>query len=149
MIFSAITTYEGSLFAKSAFLIFFASFSLIITMFYQPFILREFNTLEFYSTLSALITIFSGSLYVSDVNDYLKALCFFVIVLVNAAFSLRWILSMFEIIFNLHFNFFKKYFPKFSQKYISIYSTVAGNQTSLKRNNSKVTFTIPKKLLNP
>lgn len=119
-------------------------------MFYQPFILREFNTLEFYSTLSALITIYSGSLYVSDINDYLKALCFIVIVLVNAAFSLRWLWSMFEIIFNVHFNFFEKYFPKFTQKYISINSLMAGKQNSLIRSmtiaNAKVKPLTPEKI---
>ena len=119
-------------------------------MFYQPFILREFNTLEFYSTLSALITIYSGSLYVSDINDYLKALCFIVIVLVNAAFSLRWLWSMFEIIFNVHFNFFEKYFPKFTQKYISINSLMAGKQNSLIRSmtiaNAKVKPLTQKKI---
>lgn len=98
-------------------------------MIYRPFILDEFNELELYSTLSALITIYSGSLYVSeDISEFVKIIAFTTIVLVNSAFITRWIWSMFEIIFRIYNNFFQKFFPNFTAKYMRLNKKISSKK---------------------
>lgn len=106
--------------SKSTILLAFSFISCLFTIICKPFILREFNSLEIFSNLSTLITIYSGSLYILDITDFFKVLTFFIIVLVNTIFALRWLWSMFEIVFNIHFDFFEKYCPEFSKKYLML-----------------------------
>ena len=81
---------------NTAILLFFSSVSLLLTLKYKPFIFKTMNVLEVYSNMTALITIFSGSLYVLDINDNSKAIIFILIVLVNTKFALKWMFSVLD-----------------------------------------------------
>ena len=83
---------------KAIYLIFFSLTSLYLTLFIIPFQLRELNILEAYSNLTAFVTIFAGSLYILDINDYVKVGIFVFLVVVNSMFVVKWISSVFEII---------------------------------------------------
>ena len=72
----------------------FSFFSFLVTFYARPFILRKMNILELYSNLSAALTIYSGALYVMEVGDWLKALCFVNVVLINGVFAYIWLSSM-------------------------------------------------------
>lgn len=97
-----------SLLTKTVLLIVLSAIFTLLTFFARPFLLKSMNFLEFYSNLSALITIYSGALYISDVNDTFKAVTFVCIVIVNLLFGILWITSFLQIIFHVHFNFFFK-----------------------------------------
>lgn len=93
---------DMSIFSKAVILLFFSFLSLMVTFNSKPFLLREMNYLEFYSNISASLTIFSGALFITDINDYLKALCFSVIIFVNGVFALIWLTSMISLVFHVH-----------------------------------------------
>ncbi len=98
-----------SLMTKAILLIVFSALFTLLTFFARPFLLKQMNLLEFYSNLSAFLTIYSGSLYISEIGDLLKAIAFLCIILINVLFGLFWIFSFFEIVFYVHSNFFAKY----------------------------------------
>lgn len=97
-----------SLLSKTIFLIIVSAVFTLLTFFARPFLLKQMNFLEFYSNLSALITIYSGALYISDVSDSFKAITFICILIVNILFGVLWIKSFLQIVFHIHFNFFLK-----------------------------------------
>ena len=96
---------------RTSFLLFFSSLSLLITLKYKPFTLIEMNILEVESNITALITIFSGSLYVLDVGDAFKAIIFALIMLANTNFAFRWVFSVCDFTFKLYENKINKFCP--------------------------------------
>ena len=97
-----------SLLSKTVCLIILSAIFTVMTFFARPFLLKQMNFLEFYSNLSALITIYSGALYISDISDAFKAITFICILIVNILFGILWITSFLQIIFHVHINFFLK-----------------------------------------
>ena len=83
---------------KTVILLLISSFSLYETLKYKPFILSSLNKLEIYSNFAALVSIFAGSLYVLEVSNEIKAITFCVIILRNTTFTIKWIISVFDII---------------------------------------------------
>jgi hypothetical protein len=111
--------------SKAVILLFFSFLSLVITFNSKPFLLKEMNYLEFYSNISASFTIFSGSLYITDINDYIKACCFAAIVLVNFMFAIIWLISLISITFQTHYKKFEKYFPSLAIKFNALKNSMS------------------------
>lgn len=84
---------------KTTLLLLFSGFSLYATLKFRPFVLRELNILELQSNFTATITIFAGALYILDVGDFVKILVFFLIVVINTIFAVKWFLNVWDIVF--------------------------------------------------
>ena len=111
IIFIAINLFTLTSFAKVTILLMIAGFAYLLTVFGQPFNYKELNKMEEYSLLSAMATLFSGALYVCDVNDTLKAISFAAIILINIAFIITWFASLMNIAFQAHLGKLQHYFP--------------------------------------
>lgn len=90
----------------------FISLSLIIT--YKPFILQDLNILELKSNFSALTVLFVGNLFICDISDYFKAICFVGIVIINTWFFLNFLFDIIFLFFQINFEKFKKISPRFT-----------------------------------
>ena len=119
IIFIAINLLPISSFTKVTLLILLASFAFLVTFLYQPFTFQKLNVIEFYSLLSAIITLYSGALYISDVNDTLKALSFLTILMVNLAFCFTWLLSLTSIVFSSNIKKLQNLFPQCTYRLIA------------------------------
>ena len=102
---------------KITFLLFFSTISFTLTMKYRPFTLPKLNAMERQSNMAALITIFSGALYLLGINDTTKALSFFIILLVNMRFFWLWIFTVFHIYMNTYERKIFKCCPGFLNLY--------------------------------
>ena len=80
----------------------------------------KLNVLEFYSLLSTILTLFSGALFVCEIGNNLKAICFLTIVLVNCIFCLNWFCSILNLAFFNNLETLQKKFPKFTSKFLSL-----------------------------
>ena len=119
---------------KTLVLLFFAAASLFFTMKNRPFVVAEMNSLELQSNFTAIISIFAGSLYILDINDFLKALAFIVIVTFNTVFAIRWLFSVSEIFLYLYAKRLIKFCPSF-------FTFIAALNQS--HQNTKFTYNIP------
>ena len=117
ILFISINFLKGMhIFTKAALLLFFSSISVLLTMFYKPFIMKKLNYLEFFSNLAVCITMYCGALYVQEqIHEALKSFLFFMILFVNIMFGFFWIWSVFELTFHSHYTFFYKHFPRFTK----------------------------------
>lgn len=111
------------MFSKATIMLFFSFFFFLITFYTRPFILRKMNILELYANLSSALTIFSGALYIMDVGEWLKAICFMNVLIVNGFFAYFWLSSMMNIVFHAHFETCAKYFPKSAMKIFALRET--------------------------
>ena len=118
-------------FAKVTLLLSFAALAFIITKFCKPFMVKELNQIEEYSLLSAMITLFSGAFYVCDVKDYLKAINFVAILLVNFAFCFSWLLSLINIAFQAHMGKLQEYFPGCTYSIVAFLLTIDKTKKSI------------------
>jgi len=124
IIFIAINLLSINSFTKVTILLLFAAFSFVLSIFCQPFNFKELNKIEEYSLSSAIITLFSGALYICDVSDDLKALTFAIIILVNIAFCISWLVSLLNVVFQAQLGRFQKYFPNFTYSLVALLLTL-------------------------
>ena len=96
---------------KTIFLLFFCTFSYYMTLKHRPFILYRLNILEQQSNLAILLTVFSGSLYVLGVNEFIKTTSFIFILLVNFRFFMIWFFAVAKIYLSVYGKKVFKYFP--------------------------------------
>lgn len=82
---------------KSIILLLFSSISLAFTMKSKPFVLKSLNVLDINSNYTVLFTLFAGSLYILEIGDEAKLLVFFVIIVFNSIFVIRWALAVLDI----------------------------------------------------
>lgn len=111
-------------------LLFFAAFSYILTHFSHPFVFSILNDIECYSLMSAIITLFSGALYLCNVSDYIKAISFSAIVLVNLCFALCWALNLFSIVFETNLTKLQQIFPFFTYALVAFIMTFQKTERS-------------------
>ena len=133
IIFIAINLLSISPFTKVTILLFIAGYSFLTSYFCEPFTYKELNKIENYSLLSAMATLFAGGLYICDIADFLKAISFAFIIMVNIAFSLSWFWSVLNAVFSSYLSKFQQHFPNFT------YFIVAGISTI---EITKITFNI-------
>lgn len=131
IIFIAINLLTLTSFAKVALLLIFAALNFIMTFFCRPFMVKELNQIEEYSLLSAMITLFSGAFYVCDVTDYLKAISFIAIILVNFAFCFSWLLSLINMAFQAHMGKLQEHFPGCTYSIVAFLITLDKTQKSI------------------
>ena len=89
--FTILTTIPNE--QKTIILLFVSAGFLHYTLKNRPFVVQEMNMLEIQSNLTAMITIFSGSLYILNVSDIIKASTFTSIILINTFFAVKWFFS--------------------------------------------------------
>lgn len=108
----------------------FSFVSFLITYYAKPFLIKNMNVLELYSNLSSALTIYAGALYIMDVGEWLKAICFATVLLINFVFGYFWFSSMINIIFLAHFETLKKLFPKNALKMLALKKAVGKSSFS-------------------
>lgn len=96
---------------KTIFLLFFCTLSYYMTLKHRPFILYRLNILEQQSNLALLLTVFSGSLYVLGVNDFIKTTSFIFILIVNFRFFMIWFFAVAKIYLSVYGKKIFRYFP--------------------------------------
>ena len=127
------------IFTKAAILLFFSAISVLLTLFYKPFVFKEINNLELFSNLAVSVTVFSGALYVQEViNDNFRAFLFFGILFVNIWFSIFWVWSCFELFLDNHFNMLFKHFPRFTKKVVALHEAISTTNFNIIKYASKM-----------
>ena len=99
-------------FTKVTLLILIALIAIHLTFFLRPFIFDEVGKIELSSLLSAIITLFSGALYICDIGDELKIINFATIILVNTSFCVIWLSSLLRIVFQTNIDKLQRIFPR-------------------------------------
>jgi len=79
---------------------------------YQPFIMIEHNYLEYFSSISSFFLIFAAYLYLSEVNNFIKAICFVVINITNFLFFVSWSIGTLKILIFKYRQLFLKHMPR-------------------------------------
>lgn len=100
--------------------------SLTVVIIYKPFILQELNILELKSNFAALTVLFVGNLYLCDIYDSLKAICFVVIVIINTWFFLNFLFDLIFLFFQIHFEKINKILPRFTVVFAKILIEIEG-----------------------
>lgn len=100
------------IFGKTLILICFSFLSFLITYKARPFLKKKMNMLEYYSNLSAFLTLVSGAFYVLETNDVIKALSFANVIVVNTCFGYIWFKSISSIVFKNYISKIEKNHPK-------------------------------------
>ena len=77
----------------------------------QPFILADHNNLEYYSSFSSFFLIFAAYLYILEISEVVKAICFIFINVINFFFILPWNVGMLRILLLKYSEIFLKYIP--------------------------------------
>ena len=109
--FSILTTIPNQ--QKTVLLLFFATVSLFYTSKNRPFLDDEINLLEIQSNITAVVSLFAGSLYILDINDQLKAIAFSAIVIFNTLFAVKWFFSFLDVVIYLYGKKIFSYCPSF------------------------------------
>ena len=78
----------------------------------QPFVLNDYNNLEYYSSLSSFFLIFVAFLYTVEISNPIKAICFIFINISNIIFCVPWFFGMIRIILFKYSALLLKYAPK-------------------------------------
>jgi hypothetical protein len=124
---------------KAVLLLFFSAISVLLTLFYKPFVFQEINNLELYSNIAVCATVFSGALYVQNIiNDNFRAFIFFGILFVNIWFSIFWVWSCFELFLDNHFNMLFKHFPRFTKKVVALHEAISTTNFNIIKYASKM-----------
>lgn len=111
---------EVSIRQKSIILIFFSFLNFLLIIYNAPYLIREFNQLEYRSNIAALVTLFCGALYLEVDNEGFKAFLFVAILFTNIAFSLIWLLDMISLQIIVHFEKLKKFVPRLLASWMSL-----------------------------
>lgn len=115
---------EMDLIGKTTILIFFSFISLLITFHERPFLLRRMNILEFYSNLSASLTLFLATIYISNKNEFLNGMCFILVALVNLNFGYQWLSAVINIVVLTHGPYLQKHFPNLIAYYFAVQNSL-------------------------
>ncbi len=121
IIFISVTVMQDAdINTRATLLLFFAAFFYISTKIFQPFVLKELNLLEGFSNFAALVSLFFGCLFVLNIEEPLKFLSYFVILIVNVIFLVRWSFSVFRLFLAAHRQSIEKYFPNFVDRFYEL-----------------------------
>lgn len=87
----------------------------------SPFNDRALNALELKADIASMFTIFIGMFYLMNIPDYLKAICFVVILITNIFFLLCWLKFLFYVTFKSIIDnyFIKKFCPLLPKKILT------------------------------
>ena len=88
-------------------LLFFTTLSWRLTFIHKPYLSGDINNLELLSNTVIWISVFAGSLYVLDINDFFKAILFIIFAIVNTIFNIKWFSLTLQAIIN---NYYDKIF---------------------------------------
>lgn len=97
---------------------------LIFSIKYKPFVNKEHNNLEYFSSLSAVALLFAAYLYILEANIIVKAICFIMIHLTNILFSMPWIFGVLKIMIMKYYQGLAKIFPKTIAVILAIEKTI-------------------------
>lgn len=123
------------IYQKSLFLMSICTISSVLNYWRKPYNLPLLNQIEQYSNNAALVTIFSGCLYILDISEVTKEFIFFILLAYNLRFLTAWLLTFLNIYFIVYGRKMIKYCPKFMKFLAVIHKRV---------NPTKLMYTINK-----
>lgn len=112
IIFIIFLTIQIDMTIKATVLLSLSFLSLVLILSFKPFVLQNLNILEFKSNFAALIALFVGNLYISEISDLFKAICFVMIILINTWFFLSFLFDIIFLFFHVNYEKFNKFSPK-------------------------------------
>lgn len=116
IIFIIFATLHIEIELKAVLLLSFSFLSVIFILNNRPFVMRNFNMLEFKSNLAVLVSLFFGNFYIFTISNSAKVICFLFIILANTWFFKNFFFSVSILFMNVHFEKIKKYMPKCAEK---------------------------------
>ena len=78
----------------------------------QPFVMQRLNNLESKSSFAAFFTLFIGNLYICDISDSQKAICFVLIIITNTYFFCGFLFDVIYLLLTIHYDNIYKISPK-------------------------------------
>lgn len=115
IIFIIFLTIQIDMTVKATVLLSLSFLSLALILSFKPFVLQNLNILEFKSNFAAMIALFVGNLYICNVSDLLKAICFAMIILINTWFFLSFLFDIVYLFFQINYEKFQKFSPNFTR----------------------------------
>lgn len=143
IIFITVSIFKMGLFAKAVILISLSFVSFFLIMVCRPFILHELNTLEFQANISAIITLYSGTLYMNDISKEFKAILFFLIIMTNIIFFINFFMNTLYLFITMHFERIHKFCPYFIDIIVNLMENITWDRIKrsiLKRSWEKTKF---------
>ena len=87
IMFIAIDLFSINSLLKATILLFISGINFGLVFYFHPFVFRELNVIECYSSFCVITAIFFGSIYLcNDVGDKIKSMSFVIIVFINVCF---------------------------------------------------------------
>ena len=140
-LFITVSIFQIDLYSKAVILISITFISLFMIITCRPFILNELNILEFRSNVSAIITLYSGTLYMNTLSKEFKGILLSLIVLTNIIFFLNFLLDIFSLFLVNNFEKIHKSCPSLISAIVSVQKMISGIMHNiLKRTGIKIPF---------
>ena len=105
---------------RASFLLLISGISLHFTSNKKPFSVTDLNELELKSNLAALITIYSGMMYMNIDHELSKALFFLILMFTNMGFVFFWVKSLVVIFLSVKAQKLYDTCPGFFNQFIAI-----------------------------
>ena len=100
IIFIAIDLFSIGSLLKATILLFISSANFGLVFYFHPFVFRELNMIECYSSFCVITAIFFGAMYLcNEVGDKIKLMSFVIIVLLNFCFLVNCVYFLLTITF--------------------------------------------------
>ncbi len=100
IIFIAIDLFSFGSLKKATILLFISGTNFGLVFYFHPFVFRELNVIECYSSFCVITAIFFGAMYLcNEVGDNIKLISFVIIVLINIFFLLNCVYFLLTITF--------------------------------------------------
>ena len=131
---------------KIIYLLFVCTLSYFLTLKNKPFMGKRLNILEEEANLSVLLTIFSGSLFILNIDDLTKGITFIAILIINLRFLVIWFIPVVKIYLMVYGKRIFKYFPKLIN-FVAIWQFTS-NTTDFEYNLPRFMFQFARNLIN-
>jgi hypothetical protein len=104
---------------RTTFLLLITAFSLFLTITKKPFSVTDLNELEIKAQVSAIITLYSGMMYLNTVDELTQAIFFMILLITNVVFFYFWFKSLVLIFFSAKAQRIYDCCPNFFDKIIA------------------------------
>ena len=121
--FLLVSIFRFDLQIKSTLLLLFSWFSAYTMKTNSPFVSKELNMLELSSNLTALIILYSGTLYSNNIGVYFQVILFINIMMFNSRFCISCFFSLIKIFFNTFIIKIQRFFPRLTANYVAMLKT--------------------------
>ena len=119
--FIFLSVFQMQILVKGIILLSISFIFLFLVIIKKPFIMEKLNYLEYKSSFAALITLFIGNLYICDIPDMAKGICFILIIVVNTYFFCGFLFDVLYLLLTIHFDKIYKMSPKIAKALTSFF----------------------------